>query len=98
MFSTSEETIGYIFHTYDIVWRTDRDWYSVCQLRIHLPGEQCSLCEKPKDYAYLRYFPGEAYAYNDQDLIIGTVNPEGIFKKIGDRSVPPGEQKAEDPK
>lgn len=94
LFSTSEETMGYIFHTYDIVWRDDRDWYSHCKLNIHIPNEECKICKKPKEYSYLRYYPGEAYAYNDQDLIIGTVNPEGIFKKIGKRKIPPGEKRA----
>lgn len=47
-----------------------------------------------KQYLYLRYYPGDAYAMNKNDEIVGTVSPKGVFKPIGNRRVPPGEKRA----
>ena len=46
-----------------------------------------------KKYAYLKYYPGEAFAYNKKNEIIGTVDPGGKFRSIGKRRIPPGEKR-----
>lgn len=45
-------------------------------------------------WSYLKYFPGECYAYNKNNEIIGTVSPDGVFKRIGSRRIPSGQKRA----
>lgn len=44
LYATKPTALGFIFHCYNIIWRTDSTWYSICPLKIHKPDKKCERC------------------------------------------------------
>ena len=47
--------------------------------------------KRPKNTT-VRYYPGDMYVIDTHGYIIGTESPNGEYRPIGNREVPPGEK------